>query len=168
MKVPGKVLKVGGKVSSLREKYFSPYLEDFSRPLPGEYSKGLQDKKKQLSFVKLYSISKIAFYPHFPLQSQCIPAHLWLLEYLASLDIQTEAIRGRKTLTFWGKSGGKMQFCLSLITFPKKIAISNIKGGGGKKSILVWSSKGDTAPYRLTSKNFRIYINFYAEFNSKC
>ena len=86
-------------------------------------SKGSQDKKKQPSLVKLYSISKIAFYPHFPLQSQCIPAHLWLLEYLASLDIQTEAIRGRKTLTFWGKSGGKMQFCLSLKTFPKKIAI---------------------------------------------
>ena len=87
-------------------------------------SKGSQDKKKQPSLVKLYSISKIAFYPHFPLQSQCIPAHLWLLEYLASLDIQTEAIRGRKTLTFWGKSGGKMQFGLSLITFLKKIAIS--------------------------------------------
>ena len=89
-------------------------------------SKGSQDKKKQPSLVKLYSISKIAFYPHFPLQSQCIPAHLWLLEYLALLDIQTEAIRGRKTLTFWGKSGGKMQFCLSLITFPKKIAIYSL------------------------------------------
>ena len=63
---------------------------------------------------------KFSFPPLFPLQSQCIPViHGFYLECLASLDIQTEAIHDRKTLTFWGKT----KFLLSLKTFPKKIAI---------------------------------------------
>ena len=63
---------------------------------------------------------KFNFPPLFPLQSQCIPViHGFYLECLASLDIQTEAIHDRKTLTFWGKT----KFLLSLKTFPKKIAI---------------------------------------------
>ena len=58
---------------------------------------------------------KFNFPPLFPLQSQCIPViHGFYLECLASLDIQTEAIHDRKTLTFWGKSGGKQNFSLLL------------------------------------------------------
>ena len=58
---------------------------------------------------------KFSFPPLFPLQSQCIPViHGFYLECLASLDIQTEAIHDRKTLTFWGKSGGKQNFSLLL------------------------------------------------------
>ena len=112
----GKSLQGSGKStfpSSLTD--FSPYLEDFSRHLQKSTQKFRRTRKNSLLWSYCNRREKFSFPLLFPLQSQCIPViHGFYLECLASLDIQTEAIHDRKTLTFWGKSGGKQNFSLLL------------------------------------------------------
>ena len=136
LKVPGKVFKVGGKVRQAwgkstfptALKTFPPALKTFPPTLktfPGTFIavRTAQNSTQKVCRTRENSLlcsycnrrEKFNFPPLFPLQSQCIPViHGFYLECLASLDIQTEAIHDRKTLTFWGKSGGKQNFSLLL------------------------------------------------------
>ena len=131
MKVPGKVLKVGGKVSSLRVKYFSPYLVGLF-PLPwrlfqapsGWVLKRFVGQEKIAFFSQVILDKQNCILPPFPPAKSVYSGSLMASRISRFARYSNWSHSWPENTDFLGEKRGKMQFCLSLKTFPKKIAIS--------------------------------------------